>query len=69
MPEQLTKEEVEKGMDPTVNKQWDDKTPTDQKFEDMYAIADKLKFCMMGTARNNLGVSGDLKHILRTLRC
>jgi len=55
MPESLQKQEVEKGIDPTVNKQFDDKTSTDQKFEDFYAIADKLKIGLMGTLRNEIG--------------
>lgn len=33
MPEALKKEEVEKGQDPSVAKQYDDETPTEQKFE------------------------------------
>lgn len=52
----IEEERGRKGQDPTVAKQWDDQTPTEQKFEDMYAIADKLKICMMGTARPGLGV-------------
>ena len=56
MPDSLQKEEVEKGIDPTVNKQFDDQTPTDQKFDDFYAIADKLKIGLMGTLRNDIGV-------------
>ncbi|EMD00080.1 hypothetical protein BAUCODRAFT_145392 [Baudoinia panamericana UAMH 10762] len=55
MPEGLTKQEVDKGIDPSVNKQYDDQTPTEQKFEDMYAIADKLKIGMLGSYRNGIG--------------
>lgn len=33
MPEQLTKQEVTSKTDPTVAKQWDDETPSAQKFE------------------------------------
>lgn len=54
MPEQV--KEHEKGMDPTVAKQYDDKVSSDQKFEDFYAIADKLKICIMGTPRPGIGV-------------
>lgn len=56
MPESLTKQEVEKGIDPSVSKQYDDSVSLDQKFEDMYAIADKLKVGMMGSLRNGIGV-------------
>ncbi|KAK5126423.1 hypothetical protein LTR85_010659 [Meristemomyces frigidus] len=55
MPEALTKQEVEKGQDPSVVKQYDDSVSTDEKFEDMYAIADKLKIGMMGSLRNGIG--------------
>lgn len=61
MPEKLTEQEA-KTSDPTVAKQWDDETPTDQKLEDMYKIADKLGVCMMGTARPGLGVRPTQTH-------
>lgn len=57
MPDALKKEEVARGQDPSVMKQWDNETSVEKKFEDMYAIADKLGICMMGTARPGLGVS------------
>lgn len=43
MPEQLTKQEVEKGQDPSVTKQWDDETDVETKFKDFYKIVDGLK--------------------------
>ena len=46
MPEQLTKEEVAKGQDPSVAKQWDDETDVETKFKDFYSIADGLKVCI-----------------------
>ncbi|TKA24224.1 hypothetical protein B0A50_05988 [Salinomyces thailandicus] len=55
MPESLKKEEVERGQDPSVMKQFDSSTPTDQKFEDLYTIVDKQKIGMLGTYRNNIG--------------
>ena len=57
MPEPLTKEEIERGVDPSVSKQWDDDLPLDKKIEDFGAIADKLKIGLMGTLRNGIGVS------------
>lgn len=56
MPETLTKQEVEKGQDPSVTKQYDDSVSLDEKFEDMYKIADGLKIGMMGSLRNGIGV-------------
>lgn len=56
MPETLTKEEVEKGQDPSVTKQWDNDTPVETRFDDFYKIADGLKIGIMGTYRNGVGV-------------
>lgn len=56
MPEQLKQSEVQQGQDPTVAKQWDDETSTEQKFDDFAAIADKLTVCMMCTRRDGIGV-------------
>ena len=55
MPEALKKDEIQRGQDPTVAKQWDNETPFEKKFEDFYAIADKLKIGMMGTFRPGIG--------------
>jgi len=55
MVETLTKEEVEKGQDPSVNKQWDDDVDFDTKTKDLYDIADRLKICLMGTLREGTG--------------
>ena len=54
MPETLKKEEA-LNTDPSVAKQWDDETPTDKKFEDFYAIADKLGVGLLGTPRDGVG--------------
>ena len=43
MPETLTKEEVQKGQDPSVTKQWDNDVDAETKFKDFYKIADGLK--------------------------
>ncbi|KAI7020309.1 hypothetical protein KC355_g2787 [Hortaea werneckii] len=55
MPEPLTKEEVEKGQDPSVTKQWDNDVSAEKKFEDFYAIVDKQKIGMLGTYRDGIG--------------
>ena len=57
MPEQLKESEVKKG-DPTVLKQFDDETPSEEKFQDFYQIADNLKISLMGTLRDGVGVRG-----------
>lgn len=56
MPEALKKEEVERGQDPSVAKQYDDETPFEQKFEDFYGMADGMKISMLSTYRNGVGV-------------
>ncbi|KAI6911132.1 hypothetical protein KC334_g2978 [Hortaea werneckii] len=56
MPEPLTKEEVEKGQDPSVTKQWDNDVSAEKKLEDFYAIVDKQKIGMLGTYRDGVGV-------------
>lgn len=68
MPEALKKSELARGQDPSVAKQWDDKTGFDQKFQDFYDIADKQKICMMGTARKGVGVSQLDSSQLRRIR-
>lgn len=55
MPETLSREEVEKGIDPSVSKQLDNDVSSEKKFEDFYAIADKLKISLLGTFRESVG--------------
>jgi len=55
MPESLTAEEVHSQNDPSVAKQFDDETPKAQQFEDMYGIADNMKFSLLGTYRPGVG--------------
>ena len=55
MPEPLTASEVNSKTDPSVAKQYDDSTPSPQKFDDLYGITDKLKICLLGTYRNGVG--------------
>ena len=56
MPASLTKDEVEKGQDPSVTKQWDDDVSLDKKMEDFGKIADNLGVGIMGTLRDGVGV-------------
>lgn len=64
MPEALKQSEIDKGQDPTVQKQWDNDTPLDQRYEDFAAIADKLGIGMMGTLREGIGVQFSCDNLL-----
>ncbi|KAL9009440.1 MAG: hypothetical protein Q9173_005530 [Seirophora scorigena] len=55
MPEPLTKEEVDSKTDPTVATQWDESTPKDEQFQELYKIADGMKTCLLTTIRPNVG--------------
>merc|ERR1712129_517972 len=55
MPEQLKAEEVNSKTDPSVAKQLDNDVSSEKKFEDFYAIADKLKIGLLGTLRDGTG--------------
>jgi hypothetical protein len=56
MPGPLAKDEVERGQDPSVTKQWDDDVPLDKKMEDFGKIVDNLGVGLMGTLRDGVGV-------------
>ncbi|GAB7365838.1 hypothetical protein MBLNU230_g7170t1 [Neophaeotheca triangularis] len=55
MPEKLTAQEINSETDPSVAKQFDDETSTDQKFKDFYSQADEQKVCLMSTYRSGVG--------------
>ena len=55
MPEKLQASEVEKGIDPTVAKQYDTETPIKEQVSDLYGIVDKLKSCLLTTERPGVG--------------
>lgn len=57
MPDQLKQSEVDSKTDPSVSKQYDDKTPKDQQIKDFFEIADGKKICMLNTYRNGVGKS------------
>ncbi|KAI4144180.1 MAG: hypothetical protein LQ340_006754 [Diploschistes diacapsis] len=58
MPEPLRASEVENKKDPSVTKQYDDKTPKAEQIQDLYNIVDKLKTCLLVTQRENVGPVG-----------
>lgn len=55
MPKPLTKEEFNSGTDPSVSKQWDESTPKDEQFKDLYKIIDGLKTSLLTTIRPDIG--------------
>lgn len=55
MPEPLTKEEVNSKTDPSVSKQWDETTPKEEQFKELYKIVDGLKSGLLTTIRPNVG--------------
>ena len=40
---------------PSADNQWDEDTPTEEKFSELYAMADKLKISLLGTQRPGIG--------------
>ncbi|KAL9598423.1 MAG: hypothetical protein Q9219_004513 [cf. Caloplaca sp. 3 TL-2023] len=55
MPQPLTKEEVDSKTDPSVSKQWDESTPKDEQFKELYKIVDGLKSSLLTTIRPDVG--------------
>lgn len=64
MPEPVKSEDINAQNDPSVARQWDDKTPMEQKFEELYKICDDLKVGLLGTYRKNIGVRIPLHVVL-----
>jgi hypothetical protein len=57
MPENLKQSEVNARTDPSVAKQFDNESSSEEKFKDFYTIADANKFGMFSTYRQGVGVS------------
>ena len=55
MPEPLTREEIDSKTDPSVSKQWDDKTSKEEQVQDLYKIVDGLKAGLLTTIRPGIG--------------
>lgn len=55
MPESLNKSDVDSKTDASVAKQYDSETPMHQQFEELYAIADKMKISLLTTQRPGVG--------------
>ncbi|KAI4126836.1 MAG: hypothetical protein LQ338_003546 [Usnochroma carphineum] len=55
MPEPLTKHQVDSKTDPSVATQWDETTPKEEQFKELYSIVDGLKSSLLTTIRPNVG--------------
>lgn len=55
MPEPLKSSEVDSKTDPSVAKQWDDKTPKAQQIDEFYKTVDGLKIGLLTTIRAGVG--------------
>lgn len=58
MPDTLTSAEVNSKTDPSVSKQYDTETPTEQQIKEFYTFVDGEKTCMLNTYRNGVGPLG-----------
>ncbi|KAF2011629.1 hypothetical protein BU24DRAFT_413264 [Aaosphaeria arxii CBS 175.79] len=58
MPEQLTKDEVNSQTDPSVSKQYDSKTSTDEQIKEFFKFIDSKKVGLLNTYRNGVGPVG-----------
>lgn len=55
MPQPLKADEVNSETDPAVSKQFDNETPKDQQFTDLYKTVDGLKVGLLTTIRSGIG--------------
>ncbi|KAL8912124.1 MAG: hypothetical protein Q9171_002840 [Xanthocarpia ochracea] len=55
MVKPLTQDEVDNKVDPSVSTQWDETTPIDEQFKEMYKIVDGLKGGLLTTIRPGIG--------------
>ena len=58
MPEALSAQEVNSQTDPSVSKQYDNDTPKDQQFKDLYALIDQKNISILTTHRQGVGLVG-----------
>lgn len=58
MPEKLKAEEVNAQTDPSVAKQYDNETPKDQQWKELYEMIDGKKISMLSTFREGVGPVG-----------
>ncbi|KAL8675465.1 MAG: hypothetical protein Q9168_000166 [Polycauliona sp. 1 TL-2023] len=55
MVKPLTQEDVDSKIDPSVSTQWDETTPKEEQFKDLYKIVDGLKGGLLTTIRPGVG--------------
>ena len=55
MPQPLKASEVDSKTDPSVAKQWDDKTPKKQQIDEFYKTVDGMKIGLLTTIRDGIG--------------
>jgi hypothetical protein len=55
MPDKLTESEINSKTDPSVAKQYDTETSTEQQIKDFFKAVDSHKIGMLNTYRNNVG--------------
>ncbi|KAL9580164.1 MAG: hypothetical protein Q9212_004655 [Teloschistes hypoglaucus] len=55
MVKPLTEEEVNSKTDPSLSKQWDETTPKEEQFQELYKIIDGLKGSLLTTIRPDIG--------------
>ncbi|KAF2679166.1 hypothetical protein K458DRAFT_375661 [Lentithecium fluviatile CBS 122367] len=58
MPENLTQNEVDSHTDPSVAKQYDNKTPKVEQITDFFKLVDGNKISMLNTYRDGVGMVG-----------
>ena len=65
MPEKLTEHEINSQTDPSVSKQYDNETSTEQQIKDFFSIVDGKKGGLLNTYRNGVGPVGRSMAIAR----
>ena len=58
MPEKLTEHEINSETDPSVQKQYDNETPKDQQWKELYEMIDGKKISILSTYREGVGPVG-----------
>ncbi|KAK5949097.1 hypothetical protein OHC33_009838 [Knufia fluminis] len=58
MPEQPTTSEITSKNDPSVSKQYDNETPKEQQWKELYELIDSDKITMLNTYRKGVGMVG-----------
>jgi len=58
MPEKLTAQEVNSETDPSVAKQYDNTTPKEEQFKELYELIDGKKISLLNTYREGIGAVG-----------